>query len=238
MPSANDTHDLVAPYALDALTPDERAEFERHLDECDRCRGELRELQETATALAWASTGPEPPADLRDRILERARGEAQVVPFAPRPRRGWVAPALGVAAAAAACVAVGLGLWAASLSGDLDRERDLRAAQGQALEIVGDRGAQVVSLDGAEGSLVVARNGRAALVVCGLDRAPSGETYVAWTIRGTVSPAGAFDAASEGCTAAPLDRTVAPGVTVAVTRERNPAVKMPSTEPLFSAQAA
>jgi anti-sigma factor RsiW len=235
MPSANDTHDLVAPYALDALTAEERAEFERHLETCDRCRDELRELQETAASLAWASAGPEPPGELRGRILERAAGEAQVVPF--RPPHRWLAPALGAAAAAAACVAVGLGIWAASLSGDLDRERDLRAAQGQALEIVGDRGAQVVPLDGAQGSLVVARNGRAALVVCGLDRAPSGETYLAWTIRGTVSPAGAFDAAGEGCTAAPLDRTVAPGVTVAVTRERDPEAKMPSTEPLFSARA-
>lgn len=236
MPTVNDIHDLVAPYALDALDPEERAEFERHLEHCDRCARELRELQESAASLAWAGAGPEPPAELRGRILESAHGEAQVVPF--RPRRSWVTPALGVAAAAAACVAVGLGIWAASLSSDLDRERDLRAAQSRALEIVGDRGAQAVPLDGAEGSLVVARNGRAALVVCGLDPAPSGETYMAWTIRGTVSPAGAFDAAGDGCTAAALERTVAPGVTVAVTREQDPDVTMPSTDPLFSAQAA
>lgn len=236
MPTANDIHDLVAPYALDALDAEERAEFERHLDGCDHCTRELRELQDTAASLAWASAGPEPPQDLRGRILERAGGEAQVVPF--RPRRRWVAPALGAAAAAAACAAIGLGLWAASLSSDLDRERDLQAAQAQALELVADRGAQVVPLEGARGSLVVARNGRAALVVCGLDPAPSGETYMAWTIRGTVSPAGLFDAAAEGCTAAPLDRTVAAGATVAVTRETDTNVKLPSTEPLFSAQAA
>jgi anti-sigma factor RsiW len=236
MHTTNDIHDLVAPYALDALDAEERAEFERHLEGCDRCVRELRELQETATSLAWASAGRDPPGDLRERILERARGEAQVVPF--RPRRRWVAPALGAAAAAAACVAVGLGIWGASLSGDLDRERELRAAQGQALEIVGDRGAQVVPLDGAEGSLVVARNGSAALVVCGLGPAPSGETYMAWTIHGTPSPAGAFDAADDGCTAAALQRIVAPGVTVAVTRERDRNATLPSTEPLFTAQAA
>ena len=61
---------------------------------------------------------------------------------------------------------------------------------------------------------------------------------MAWTIRGTVSPAGPFDAAADGCTAAPLDRTVAPGATVAVTRETDRNAKVPSTEPLFSAQAA
>ncbi len=236
MPTANDIHDLVAPYALDALDAEERAEFERHLEGCDRCTRELRDLQESATSLAWASAGPEPPPDLRGRILESARSEAQVVPL--RPRRSWVTPALGVAAAAAACVAVGLGLWAASLYSQLNREQDLTAAQNRALAIVGDKGAQVVPLDGAEGSLVVARNGVAALVICGLDPAPSGETYMAWTIRGTVSPAGAFDSAGEDCTAAALDHTVAPGVTVAVTREQDPNVTVPSTDPLFTAQAA
>ena len=88
MPTANDIHDLVAPYALDALDAEERAEFERHLEGCDRCTRELRDLQESATSLAWASAGPEPPADLRGRILESARSEAQVVPL--RPRRRWV----------------------------------------------------------------------------------------------------------------------------------------------------
>jgi anti-sigma factor RsiW len=236
MPTANDIHDLVAPYALDALDAEERAEFERHLADCEQCSRELRELQDTAASLAWATAGPEPPQGLRSRILDRATGEAQVIPF--EPRRRWITPALGAIAAVAAIVAVGLGLWGASLSNDLDRERDLRSAQGKALEIVGDRGAQVVALEGADGSLVVARNGRAALVVCGLGPAPSGEVYMAWTIRGTPSPAGAFDAVSDGCTAAPLDHTVAPGVTVAVTRERDRNAQLPSTDPLFTAQAA
>lgn len=236
MPTANDIHDLVAPYALDALDAEERAEFERHLADCERCSGDLRELQDAATSLAWGAAGPEPPAELRGRILERARGEAQVIPF--EPRRRWVAPALGAIAAVAAVAAVGLGLWGASLSSDLDRERDLRAAQGNALEIVGDRGAQVVPLEGADGSLVVARDRRAALVVCGLGPAPSGEVYMAWTIRGTPSPAGAFDAAGDGCTAAPLEHTVAPGVTVAVTRERDRNARLPTTDPIFTAQAA
>jgi anti-sigma factor RsiW len=236
MPIANDIHDLVAPYALDALSAEERVEFERHLDGCERCTRDLRELQETATALAWGAGGPEPPPGLRGRIIERARAEAQVVPF--EPRRRWLTPALGAVAAAAAVVAIGLGLWAASLSNDLDRERDLRAAQATALEIVGDPGAEVVSLKGADGSLVVARDRRAALVVCGLGPAPSGEVYMAWTIRGAPSPAGTFDAASDGCTAAPLEHTVAPGATVAVTRERDPNVQLPTTDPLFTAQAA
>ena len=92
-------------------------------------------------------------------------------------------------------------------------------------------------LTGAQGSLVVAQGGRAALVVCGLGPAPSGETYEAWTIRGSPTPAGLFDA-EEGCTAVPLEEPVLPGTTVAVTREAEGGVEAPTTEPLFSAQAA
>ena len=235
MPTANDIHDLVASYALDALDEEERAEFERHLAGCESCTRELAELRNTVASLAWAAEGPEPPGHLRSRILERARVEAQVVPF--RPRRRWLTPALGAAAAAAACVAVGLGIWAASVSSDLDRERELRAAQTEALELVADRGAKLVPLTGAEGSLVVAGNGRAALVICGLEPAPSDKTYEAWMIRGTPTPAGLFDA-KDDCSAVPLEGTVAPGVTVAVTREEKGGVEAPTTEPLFSAQAA
>jgi hypothetical protein len=145
---------------------------------------------------------------------------------------------VGAIAAVAAIVAIGLGLWGASLSNDLDHERDLRAAEEKALQIVRDPGAKLVPIEGAEGSLVVARDRRAALFVCGLGPAPSGEFYMAWTIRGTPSPAGAFDASDEGCTATALTHTVAPGATVAVTRERDRNVQLPTTDPLFTAQAA
>jgi anti-sigma-K factor RskA len=239
-------HDLVAPYALDALDAADRERFEAHLDDCAGCRRDLAVLQRGADALAWAAEGPEPPAELRERILEQVRGEAQVIPETPapeaqviplRPRRRWVAPALGAVAAAAAVVAVGLGLWGASLSNDLDRERDLSAAQAEALELVADPDARVVQLEGAEGSLIVGQSGRAALVVCGLEPAPSGQTYEAWTIRGTPTPAGLFDA-GEGCTPVALEGTVAPGVTVAVTREQEGGVEAPTTDPIFSAQVA
>jgi anti-sigma factor RsiW len=235
MNSQETLHDLVAAYALDALDPVERERFEAHLDDCAQCRRDLAVLQRGADALAWAAEGPEPPPELRERILEQIRGEAQVIPL--RPRRRWVAPALGAAAAIAATVAVGLGLWGASLSSDLDRERDLSAAQAEALEVVADPDAQVVQLQGAEGSLIVGQNGRAALVVCGLEPAPSGQTYEAWTIRGTPSPAGLFDA-DEGCTPVALEGTVAPGVTVAVTREPEGGVEAPTSDPIFSAQVA
>jgi anti-sigma-K factor RskA len=99
-------HDLTAAYALDALDPDEAEAYERHLSQCEDCRLQLAELNETAGALAFGTVAPAPPPRLRAVILEQAAAErSNVVPFL---RRRWVARGLAVAAAAAACIVVGL----------------------------------------------------------------------------------------------------------------------------------
>jgi anti-sigma-K factor RskA len=63
-----DMHSLMAPYALNALTPDERARFEAHLDRCATCQAELAGFQATAARLGEAHSQT-PPAGLRARIL-------------------------------------------------------------------------------------------------------------------------------------------------------------------------
>jgi anti-sigma factor RsiW len=101
-----DLHDLTAAYALDALDPDEAEAYERHLGQCEECREQLAELSGTATALAFATVAPAPPARLRESILAAAAAErTNVVPLL---RRRWVARGLAVAAAAAACIVVGV----------------------------------------------------------------------------------------------------------------------------------
>jgi anti-sigma-K factor RskA len=226
---AEELHDLVAAYALDALEPGERTLFERHLEECASCRAQLSELQLTASALAYAES-TEPPPALRERILEAAGAEngAKVLQF---PKRRWLLPATAVAAAAAAVVAIGVGLWAASLSRDLDRERSDKERYAQAIELLGG-GAQVVRLSNAEGGLLVTPGGDAALVVCGLQPAPSDRTYEAWVIQGeTPRPAGLFRGGS-GCPPVLLDRKVPPGSQVAVTLEQRGGATQP-TGPLL-----
>jgi anti-sigma-K factor RskA len=101
-----DPHDLTAAYALGALDPDEVEAFERHLGQCEECREQLAELNGTATALAFGTVAPAPPARLRASILDAAAAErTNVVPLL---RRRWVTRGLAVAAAAVACVVVGL----------------------------------------------------------------------------------------------------------------------------------
>jgi anti-sigma-K factor RskA len=206
----SEIHDLAAAYALDALDPEDRWTYQRHLDTCDRCREEVAALRESAGELGYAAEGPEPSPQLRDRILAAARAEprtAQVVPI----RRRWLFPATAVAAAAAAVAAIGLGLWANSLRGGPTQ--------------------RVVALQGAAGNLIV--NGdRGTLVVC-LRNAPTAKTYEAWVVQGRrPRPAGLFPG---GCSSVPLDEPVEDGDVVAVTLEPEGGSDQPTSDVLASA---
>jgi anti-sigma-K factor RskA len=228
---SSDPHDLLAAYALDALDDDERERFERHLPDCEECSEQLALLREPVAALAYAAEGPVPPEELRDRIIEGARAEPRAAVI-KLPRRNWALAAAAAVAAAAACLAVGLGIWAHSLSNSLDRERSARsefallAAEATAKPLIG-----------ANGSLLVARDGRAGLVVCGLAGAPSTKTYEAWVISGrTPEPAGLFRGGS-GCDQVFLTQRVPKRATVAVTLERDGGATSPTLPILFRAEA-
>ena len=201
-------HDLAAAYALNALDPEDRWTYERHLDDCERCRDQVAALREGAAELAYAAEGPEPSPDLRERILRAAREErpAQVVPL----RRRWLLPATAAAAVAATIAAVGLGLWGNSLRGQEQR---------------------VVPMEGGPGQVLISGD-EASIVTC-VDPAPSGKTYEAWVIENDVArPAGLFRG---GCATVELTRPVDSGATVAVTLEAAGGVESPQGEILMSA---
>jgi anti-sigma factor RsiW len=227
-------HGLTAAYALDALDEADEQRYEEHLRGCERCREELAALTETATSLAFAVDSPAPPPALRERILDAARAErSNVVPFR---RRRWsgVMPAL---TAAAAVVAVVLGTWAFSLQGELDDTREALDRQDDVAEVLADPSARSVSLAGAEGRLVVASGGPAALVVSGLDPAPSGHGYEMWVIQdGRPRSAGTFRV-ENGRIVVRLQRDVPRGSTVAVTLEPEDGTAAPEGSPLFTAVA-
>jgi len=215
---ADDLHTLSAPYALDALAPDERARFEEHLRTCDRCREELAGLQDAAASLAFTIEGPAPPAALRAAILDAAGAERpNVVPLRPRRTFTSVAAAFAVAASAAA---VGFGVWAASLHNSLS---DSRAA----VRVLGDPASRHVPV-GSRGELVVAPSGQAVLAVR-LPKLPSGKTYEAWIADPAVKRAGQFEGG-----AFTLPQHVSRGAQVMVTVERSGGVDAPTSKPLLA----
>ncbi|MET7909287.1 anti-sigma factor [Streptomyces avermitilis] len=214
-----DLHSLAAPYALDALEPDERRRFERHLKSCDRCAAEVRDLYEDAVRLAWSTAAP-PPAALRDRVLSAVRSTPQEAPqgasrarephlpahvwgTAPPPSRARARRTrplfvpLATATAAAALVVASLFAVQAGRTQD-----QLAAQQAQAREIAhvlaapdaratSDRDAKGRGI----GVIASASEGRAVVTLSGL-RAPSGgRVHQLWLMRPNGQPRslGLFD---------------------------------------------
>ena len=223
---ADAPHDLTAAYALDALDAEDARRYERHLAHCERCQGELAELSESAGALAYASEAPMPSAELRGRILDQAKAERpNVVPLRPR----WVRPVIA-AAGVAACVAIGLGLWAVSLSGKLDRSNAALSAHERVAQILAQPGSHKISFS--RGTLVVAPDGRGALVLNRLADPGSDRIYEAWVADGGApQPAGLFDGGTT--IAVPLDQPVREGATVMVTEEKAGGTEAPSQAPFL-----
>lgn len=174
------THDdlrvLLGGYVVGGLSEPERDALEEHLVECDRCRGELSELEDLPGLLALAGEpAPRPPGQLRQRVLDQAPHS--------RPARRL----LTVVAAAAAILGLGLGVLAAQL---LDRQN---AATAVALapvdsEVVGD-----ARLSQTEHGVIVD------LRLDGVPALSGTGTYAAWLVsdRGFVS-AGTFRPGADG----------------------------------------
>ena len=120
-------------YVLGALSPEDRAAFERHLEDCDSCARSVRELAGLPGLLARvpvetldADHQPEPvPATLLPALLNRVRRE--------RRRRSWATAGLVAAAATVAGIAVGVSVDHSAQ----DPGTSVRSAQAQRFTPVG-----------------------------------------------------------------------------------------------------
>lgn len=232
---SSDLHTLSGAYALDALSPEERALFATHLDECSACREEVRELREAAARMG-AAEATSPPRALKARVLAAADRQPQLPPrmatqqLARRRRRAaWI----GGAAAAAVLL----------LGGTLTVERlqqpDQPVFAGSSVARVFDapdaHTATVRTANG--GRLRVATSpgrGQMAVATRGLPRL-SRHTYQLWTIRnGRATSAGLIGHPATG-KVMPLPRA---GTTVAITIEPPGGSDQPTQKPIVAMDPA
>ena len=190
--SHDDIRDLLAVYALDAVDADEAETIELHLRDCPRCRAEVADHRETASALA---TGHEPaPLRMWDNIAGQLEAApplqlASVVPIRPAPLRRAVRVA--VASVAAVTIAV-LGVRVVQQDDRLDRMQTAmedRTVLSAALAASGNPDARHAELRSANG-IVLARavlvpDGTGYLWSDGLPRTDGARTYQLWAIVGT-----------------------------------------------------
>jgi anti-sigma-K factor RskA len=105
--------DDLALYALDELTGNDRQELEAHLETCAACRRELQALRGDLGLLGLTTSGAQPPARSKERLMRAIAAEPRGVSrpeTAPVPRRnlGW---AWGSSLAAVVLLLAAAGLW-------------------------------------------------------------------------------------------------------------------------------
>jgi len=180
-----DLHHLLAPYALDALEPDERSRFEAHLASCGLCRDELGGFQATAARLGEAASAA-PPEGLRDRVLAVATTTPQehpvVTALAGRSRARRVLPRVVLAAAVAAAV-LGVGGFVV----ERQRADELRAERSDMVAVMtaDDAAMRVGAAEGGGTVRVIASAKHDAAVVVGasLPTLDAEHTYQVWHMQ-------------------------------------------------------
>lgn len=203
--------DLTA-YALGGLDPDEQRSVAGHAEACERCSAELRHLAPAVGVLAESVDPLQPPPELRERLLEIVRSEAEsgTAPAA-KPRRWRFAigsvllrPATGLAVAALAIAGIG-GYLAA---GDDEVTRTVPAA-----ERAGD----------ADGELVIA-DGEATLHMHGMAQLGKGAVYQVWVAgaSGAARPSATFLPHADGTATAAVPEASDEATQVMVTAEPGP----------------
>ncbi|MFB7267769.1 anti-sigma factor [Streptomyces nojiriensis] len=200
---AADLHILAALYALDALDPAERAEFDAHLTGCDGCREDVADFLATAARLA-ASAAQAPPAAMKQRTMTAADHVRQLPPHLPATsplavrgalRRKALPVALAASLVAAASFA-GLAAWQNQENRQLEqRARQVEQRLGAVGGVLAAPDARTVHGRADNGALttVVAsdRQDKAVFTATGLPAPAPGKTYQLWLAHdGTMSPAG------------------------------------------------
>ena len=246
---ATDPHSLLGPYLLDALDTEERARFGSHLEECEACRRELRELRSVPVGLSEA-TEEAPPDGLRARILLAAAETEQVDPQ-PSPVRHtsgrevarWPFRVMAAAAAVLVVAVAGLSYVVSDLSARVDdREVATQQARETLTRITEVLAAEDASLsaattaDGVSGRIVASTSrGEAVIVTDGLDPAPSAQTYQLWIIDAAgATPAGLFDTDEDGRAVEIVAGNLDDRAVIGVTLEPEGGSPQPTSDPVLA----
>jgi anti-sigma-K factor RskA len=216
--------DEIAAFLLGALEPGEAAELERHLAGCEECRTELEWLRPAVQLLPESVQRVEPPRELRGRLMEQVRSEAEA-PAPHRSRRwsigGWsLRPAAGLAALVLVVAAVAAYAIGSGDSSDSGGAKTTTVVEGHSPGVV----AEVVR-DGGSGTLHLAN----------LHQLPSDKVLQAWVERDgrVVSAKTLFVPNQDGTASATIDDME--GVkTVMVTAEPRGGSVQPTSAPIVS----
>lgn len=254
MSTPADVHTLTGAYVLDALSPEERAQFAQHLALCVSCTQEVAELSEAAARLG-SMVASTPPPQLRTRVMSAVAGSRQLpptvydvppvegVPRLSERRQRWLRRVTMTVAAAALVTAVVLGYQSALTNQELSRklaaQQQLDDGYRALAAVLAAPDARVVTQaagNGASMTVVTSASlGSAVLLPRGMPAPPPQHTYQLWVMRaGEARPAG-FVALGEPAPPV-VAQGVAPGDEIGVTLEPSGGSARPTTTPIMVIQ--
>jgi anti-sigma-K factor RskA len=230
-----DLHTLSGAYAVDALSTDEAMQFATHLETCQACRDEVRELQ-AAAATMGASEAVAPPAALKARILAAADRTPQLPPKvtrieAARSRR-WTTWVGAAAAAVVLIVAAAFGI------GQMQQDNESPVASDSVSSVFHAADAKTKTVITPQGRLKLAmseQSGQMAVATSSLHRLPNAKVYQMWALHnGKATSVGVIDHPKTG-KVMPIP---ASGTTVAITVEPEGGSKQPTSHPIAEVDPA
>lgn len=244
MTKNDNTNNLSGAAALDALSPDERAQYELAISSSEEARSEATELQDTAVLLGLSVEPVEPSAGLRERLLAQVAQTPQLGAVEPEPRvdatpaerraaARWSRPILALTSAAAAVALIVGGIAVAT--GSLDFE-PTQAEQMAAISEAADMQQVQTVLPG--GEKVTLRwsptLASSAVIVDGMDPAPADKVYQLWYMgEEGARPAGILEVTADQESWHVLDGQMAAGDTVGVTLEPEGGSEQPTGDPIM-----
>ncbi len=222
--NCDEVRELLAAFALDALTEDERAAVAEHLEGC-ALHPELADLRATIEALPALADPLDPPTALRQRVLAIASAPAEAprasdpTPLPPRPRGIPRVP--WAIAAVVAAFAIALGWWTSTtqVSAPVLITRAATASAGPS-----------------QGRITYApQTNQLTFEVDTLPAAPAGMTYQLWVVRGaTPVSLGLFNPTPAGHGQLTVETTLTEGEVIAVTVEPIGGSPAPTTAPFLA----
>lgn len=240
--TCEEIRELLEFHDLGLLEPDERRAVSEHLATgCETCARSLATARELNALVLTATDLPEPPASLRDRVLNTLSGSR-------RPQRSWMAWTGYAIAASLAVVGVWLG---ASLS---QEERDLADARAalkqatiseqnlqQAIQLLRDPVTQLTAAGTGPAGVYYLNQKRGVLLIANnMEQLQPGRTYQMWILPKDQAPrpAGLFQPLGDGSAIHLFPSLVdlATVTAVAVTDEPASGSSAPTTTPFLVAK--
>lgn len=177
---------LAAGFALDALEPEERADFTAHLASCAQCQQLVDEHSLVAAqlgSLAGDDVSPPPWSAIRAGVVGEPQrpAEAEVVVLRRRPRFATLAAAAAAVAVAGAAVAT----W--QLTRDANGTQPL-ASVAACRHTTGCHVVALGTTDGATPADLLVHDGRVAVVPTSMPAPPSGSVWALWQVPRSGAP--------------------------------------------------